>query len=76
MRRSMHCIAAVPDTAPSTMFTLDPQHPTPPVQQIVDRFRDLIRSGALRPGAEAPLIRQFAHAHGVSAYTVVDACDG
>ncbi|WP_299021584.1 winged helix-turn-helix domain-containing protein, partial [uncultured Tepidimonas sp.] len=57
------------------MFTLDPQHPTPLVQQIVDGFRDLIRSGALRPGAKAPSIRQFAHAHGVSVYTVVDAYD-
>jgi DNA-binding transcriptional MocR family regulator len=71
----MHCTAAVPDTAPNTMFTLDPQHPTPLVQQIVDGFRDLIRSGALRPGAKAPSIRQFAHAHGVSVYTVVDAYD-
>lgn len=57
------------------MFTLDPQHPTPLVLQIVDGFRELIRSGVLRPGAKAPSIRQFAHAHGVSVYTVVDAYD-
>jgi DNA-binding transcriptional MocR family regulator len=57
------------------MFTLDPHHPTPLVLQIVEGFRELIRSGALRPGAKAPSIRQFAHAHGVSVYTVVDAYD-
>ncbi|MEW6694186.1 HTH-type transcriptional regulator NorG [Tepidimonas thermarum] len=57
------------------MFTLDPHHPTPLVQQIVDGFRELIRTGVLRPGAKAPSIRQFAHAHGVSVYTVVDAYD-
>lgn len=57
------------------MFTLDPQQSTPLVVQIVEGFRDLIQSGALRPGAKAPSIRQFAHAHGVSVYTVVDAYD-
>ncbi|TDQ44782.1 PLP-dependent aminotransferase family protein [Tepidicella xavieri] len=57
------------------MFTLDPQDATPLVTQIVEGFRGLIESGALRPGAKAPSIRQFAHAHGVSVYTVVDAYD-
>lgn len=57
------------------MFTLDPHSPTPLVLQIVDGFRELIRAGVLRPGAKAPSIRQFAHAHGVSVYTVVDAYD-
>src|SRR5574343_935061 len=57
------------------MFTLDPQQSTPLVVQIVEGFRDLIQSGVLRPGAKAPSIRQFAHAHGVSVYTVVDAYD-
>ncbi|MDW8337450.1 MAG: PLP-dependent aminotransferase family protein, partial [Tepidimonas sp.] len=57
------------------MFTLDPHSATPLVMQIVDGFRELIRSGVLRPGAKAPSIRQFAHAHGVSVYTVVDAYD-
>jgi DNA-binding transcriptional MocR family regulator len=57
------------------MFSLNPQSPTPLVVQIVDGFRDLIQNGALRPGAKAPSIRQFAHAHGVSVYTVVDAYD-
>ena len=55
------------------MFALDPQSPTPLVQQIVDGFRELIRAGVSRPGAKAPSIRQFAHAHGVSVHTVVDA---
>lgn len=57
------------------MFTLHPQSSTPLVVQIVEGFSDLIQSGALRVGAKAPSIRQFAHAHGVSVYTVVDAYD-
>lgn len=57
------------------MFTLNAKSTTPLVVQIVDGFRDLIQSGNLRPGAKAPSIRQFAHAHGVSVYTVVDAYD-
>ena len=57
------------------MFSLQPTSATPLVVQIVEGFRDLIASGSLRPGAKAPSIRQFAHAHGVSVYTVVDAYD-
>lgn len=57
------------------MFTLNPKSATPLVVQIVEGFRVLIESGNLRPGAKAPSIRQFAHAHGVSVYTVVDAYD-
>ncbi|TSE19907.1 HTH-type transcriptional regulator NorG [Tepidimonas alkaliphilus] len=57
------------------MFALDAQSPIPLVQQIVEGFRELIRAGVLRPGAKVPSIRQFAHAHGVSVYTVVDAYD-
>jgi acyl-CoA reductase-like NAD-dependent aldehyde dehydrogenase len=54
---------------------LNPQSATPLVLQIVEGFRVLIESAQLRPGAKAPSIRQFAHAHGVSTYTVVDAYD-
>lgn len=57
------------------MFTLNPKGSTPLVVQIVEGFRAAIQSGGLRPGAKAPSIRQFAHAHGVSTYTVVDAYD-
>jgi len=57
------------------MFTLDPKATTPLVAQIVDGFRLAIQSDNLRPGAKAPSIRQFAHAQGVSVYTVVDAYD-
>ncbi len=57
------------------MFSLNPKSTTPLVVQIVEGFRDLIQSANLRPGAKAPSIRQFAHAHGVSVYTVVDAYD-
>ena len=57
------------------MFTLAPQSPTPLVTQIVEGFRRLIEDGSMRAGAKAPSIRQFAHAHGVSVFTVVDAYD-
>ena len=57
------------------MFTLNPKSTTPLVVQIVEGFRVAIQNGGLRPGAKAPSIRQFAHAHGVSTYTVVDAYD-
>ena len=57
------------------MFTLNPKSTSPLVVQIVEGFRDLIQSGNLRPGSKAPSIRQFAHAHGVSVYTVVVAYD-
>jgi len=57
------------------MFSLNPQSSTPLVMQIVEGFRHLVEEGALRAGAKLPSIRQFAHAHGVSVYTVVDAYD-
>lgn len=57
------------------MFILNPQSAIPLVVQIVEGFSSLIQSGNLRPGSKAPSIRQFAHAHGVSVYTVVDAYD-
>ena len=57
------------------MFVLNPQSPVPLVTQIVGGFRQLVDDGGLRPGAKLPSIRQFAHAHGVSVYTVVDAYD-
>ena len=57
------------------MFVLDPQSAVPLVTQIVDGFRHMVDDGSLRGGAKAPSIRQFAHANGVSVYTVVDAYD-
>jgi DNA-binding transcriptional MocR family regulator len=57
------------------MFSLSPQCSTPLVVQIVEGFRQLIQDGSLRAGAKAPSIRQFAHAHDVSIFTVVDAYD-
>ena len=57
------------------MFTLNPQSSVPLVTQIVGGFRHMVDEGALRAGAKLPSIRQFAHAHGVSVYTVVDAYD-
>ena len=57
------------------MFVLDHQSPVPLVSQIVAGFRQMVDDGSLRAGAKAPSIRQFAHANGVSVYTVVDAYD-
>ena len=57
------------------MFVLDPKSTVPLVTQIVAGFRQMVEEGGLRAGAKAPSIRQFAHAHGVSVYTVVDAYD-
>ena len=57
------------------MFTLNPQSSTPLVLQIVASFCAAIEDGSLRPGAKAPSIRQLAHAHNVSVFTVVDAYD-
>jgi len=57
------------------MFALDPKSTTPLVAQIVEGFRRMIEDGTLRPGAKLPSIRQFAHSHEVSVYTVVDAYD-
>jgi DNA-binding transcriptional MocR family regulator len=57
------------------MFTLDPDSQAPLVTQIVEGFRRLIEEGQLRAGTKLPSIRQFAHSHDVSVYTVVDAYD-
>ncbi|MES2878926.1 MAG: PLP-dependent aminotransferase family protein [Pseudomonadota bacterium] len=57
------------------MFSLNPQSSTPLVLQIVEGFRQVIQDGSLRTGSKAPSIRQFAHAHKVSVFTVVDAYD-
>jgi DNA-binding transcriptional MocR family regulator len=57
------------------MLTLNPQSSTPLVLQIVTGFRTAVEDGSLRPGSKAPSIRQFAHAHNVSVFTVVDAYD-
>lgn len=57
------------------MFVLDSSSSVSLVQQIVDGFSRLVQEGALRSGAKLPSIRQFAHAHAVSVYTVVDAYD-
>lgn len=57
------------------MFTLDPQSPTPLVNQVVDGVRRMVDGGRLRAGSKVPSIRQFAQSHGVSVYTVVDAYD-
>lgn len=57
------------------MFTLHPQSSTPLVAQIVEGFRRLIDDKSLRVGAKVPSVRQFAAAHEVSVFTVVEAYD-
>lgn len=57
------------------MLTLHPHSATPLVTQIVDGMRRLIEEGVLRAGTKVPSIRQFAHAHEVSVFTVVEAYD-
>ncbi|WP_157267731.1 aminotransferase-like domain-containing protein [Azohydromonas aeria] len=57
------------------MFSLHPQSSTPLVVQIVEGMRRLIEEGSLRAGAKVPSIRQFAQAHEVSVFTVVEAYD-
>ena len=57
------------------MLTLDPHAATPLIAQIVDGLRREIEGGQLRSGAKLPSIRQFAQAHGVSVFTVVEAYD-
>ena len=53
------------------MFALDSKLPTPLVTQIVEGFRRMVDDGQLRAGTKLPSIRQFAHTHAVSVYTVV-----
>lgn len=57
------------------MFTLNPQSSVPLVAQIVEGLARLIEDGSLRAGTKVPSIRQFAHAHEVSVFTVVEAYD-
>ena len=57
------------------MLPLNPQSSTPLVLQIVAGIKADIEDGTLRAGSKAPSIRQFAHAHNVSVFTVVDAYD-
>jgi DNA-binding transcriptional MocR family regulator len=57
------------------MLTLDAQAPLPLVTQIVQGLGRQIDEGSLREGAKLPSIRQFAQAHQVSVFTVVEAYD-
>ncbi|MBQ0931570.1 aminotransferase-like domain-containing protein [Ideonella alba] len=57
------------------MLSLQPTSATPLVTQIVEGLAAQIDEGALRAGTKVPSIRQFAHAHQVSVFTVVEAYD-
>lgn len=54
---------------------LDPTATTPLVTQIVQGLAAEIDAGSRAAGAKLPSIRQFAQAHGVSVFTVVEAYD-
>lgn len=57
------------------MLNLSPQSAVPLVAQIVEGLGAQIDAGALSAGTKLPSIRQFAHAHQVSVFTVVEAYD-
>lgn len=57
------------------MFPLDHDSNIPLVAQIVAGVTRLIEERSLRPGAKMPSIRQFAHTHEVSLFTVSEAYD-
>ena len=57
------------------MFPLDTDSATPLVAQIVAGVSRLIEERTLRPGMKMPSIRQFAHSHHVSLFTVAEAYD-
>lgn len=57
------------------MLSLQPASAVPLVTQIVEGLAAQIEQGALRAGTKVPSIRQFAHAHQVSVFTVVEAFD-
>src|SRR5215213_2657898 len=75
MDRHGGCTVQAPAPVQIAMFTLAPHSATPLVTQIVDGFRRMVEDGQLRAGTKLPSIRQFAHSHEVSVYTVVDAYD-
>lgn len=56
-------------------ISLAPQNGIPLVDQIVTAIRSQAEDRLLRPGARLPAIRQFAEAHGISRFTVVEAYD-
>lgn len=58
-----------------TLITLDSRSSTPLIDQIVTGVGKLVEERALRAGSRMPSIRNFATAHGVSRFTVVQAYD-
>jgi DNA-binding transcriptional MocR family regulator len=57
------------------MFPIDPDSSTPLVVQITHGVTALVENQVLRTGMKMPSIRQFAHSHGVSLFTVAEAYD-
>ena len=57
------------------MIRINASQREPLIDQIVDGIRNLVDNRTLRPGARLPSIRQFAAAHRVSKFTVVQAYD-
>lgn len=58
-----------------TLLSLDPSSPTPLTDQIVTALGRLVEERAVRAGTRMPSIRNFAAAHGISRFTVVQAYD-
>ncbi|MCB6184168.1 PLP-dependent aminotransferase family protein [Leeia sp. TBRC 13508] len=57
------------------LLDLNPESNESLVSQIVNGLSNRISNRQLRPGSKAPSIRQFAQAHGISTFTVVEAYD-
>jgi len=56
-------------------LSIDPDHPTPLVEQIVQAVRHQVDDRILRPGMRLPPIRKLAQTQQVSRFTVVEAYD-
>ncbi|MDE0546753.1 GntR family transcriptional regulator [Microbacterium sp. C7(2022)] len=52
------------------MYTIDPEAPEPPFEQLRSGIVDAIATGALAPGARLPTVRGLAEELGVAAGTV------
>lgn len=57
------------------IISLDSNDSLPLIDQIVNAVRKMIDDRAIRTGARMPSIRSFAHDHGISRFTVVQAYD-
>lgn len=61
------------NTAMRTAFPIDPSDPRPIWRQIEENVRNLVASGALRPSASVPSVRELARTLAVNPATVAKA---